>query len=74
MRRIYRFDTLNHHSITIDEVQAEPDQVTFRVHTTDQLLVLSFSKEEFDELCQMRYRLDFPVVATPAHKLALVVA
>jgi len=74
MRRIYRFDTLNHHAITVDEIQTEPDQVTLRVHTSDQLLALSFAKEEFEELCQLRYRLDFPAVTTSAHKLALVVA
>lgn len=73
MRRIYRNDTINNHSITVDESQSEPDQVIIRVHTIDNLVVLNFSKEEFEELCNLKFRLDFPSV-TAQIPLALVAA
>lgn len=74
MRRIYRFDTINNYSITVDEAQSEPDKVTLRVHTNEDMFVLHFDKTEFEELCRLPFRLDHPAIATPAQTLALMAA
>lgn len=75
MQKIYRFDSINQMAITVDETQPEPNQVILRVHSGDDMLVLQFDKDEFDELCNLKYRLDFPE-ETPqkAQSLALVAA
>lgn len=74
MRKVYRFDTINQLSITLDELQPEPAYVVLRVHSNDDLLVLQFEKQEFEELCNMKYRLDFPPASVPVLPLALVAA
>jgi hypothetical protein len=43
-----------------------------RVHQEDSLLLLPFSKAEFHELCNMRYRLDYPETTAQTKNLVLV--
>ena len=73
MKKIYRFDCLNNSTaITVDEFQHDPDTVILKVHNGDEILLLSFTKDEFHELCNMRYRLDFPELPAQSPELSLV--
>ena len=74
MKRIFQFDSINKdHFLSIDEYQNDPRKVLMRVHHHDEVLVLEFEKDEFFELCGMRYRMDFPIeVTAQSHDLKLV--
>ena len=73
MMKIYRFDCLdNTTAITVDEFQTDSDTVILKVHNGDDILMLSFAKDEFHELCNMRYRLDFPEITAQSQELSLV--
>ena len=73
MKKIYRFDCLNNSTaITVDEFQHDPDTVILKVHNGDDILLLSFTRDEFHELCNMRYRLDFPDISAQTPELSLV--
>ena len=73
MNKIYKFECLNSNlAVTVDEVQPDPNQVILRVHQEDSLLLLPFSKAEFHELCNMRYRLDYPETTAQTKNLVLV--
>ena len=73
MKKIYCFECLtNSTAITVDEFQHDPETVILNVHNGDDILLLSFSKDEFHELCNMRYRLDFPEIPAQSPELSLV--
>jgi len=62
MMKIYRFDCLNNNTaVTVDEFQADAEKVILKVHNGNDLLILEFDRDEFYELCNMRYRMDFSV-------------
>jgi hypothetical protein len=63
MKKSYTFLSQNNMSISIDEVQTSND-VNLHIQLKDKAITLPFDKEEFFELANMRYRLEFPVVAT----------
>ena len=56
----------------MDEFQHDPDTVILKVHNGDDILMLSFAKDEFHELCNMRYRMDFPDITAQLTELSLV--
>jgi hypothetical protein len=62
----------NNFCITIDEYQNDPEKVTLKVHNENDILLLELEREEFYELCNMRYRMDFPELPAPLSELALV--
>ena len=73
MKKIYCFECLNNSTaITVDEFQTDPDTVILKVHNGDDILMLSFTKDEFHELCNMRYRLDYPELTAQLPELTLV--
>ena len=73
MKKIYCFECLNNSTaITVDEYQHDPDTVLLKVHNGDDILILPFAKDEFHELCNMRYRLDFPDITAQSPELSLV--
>ena len=73
MKKIYCFECLNNSTaITVDEFQHDPDTVLLKVHNGDDILMLSFAKDEFHELCNMRYRLDYPEIPAQSPELSLV--
>jgi|LakMenEpi03Aug12_release.lakeMendotaPanAssembly.Ray.scaffolds.fasta_scaffold77835_7 hypothetical protein len=61
MNKIYQFLSLTNTSISIDEVQKN-HQVNLNIHLEDGVIAMPFNKEEFFELANMRYRLEFPPV------------
>ncbi len=63
MKKSYTFLSQNNTSISIDEVQLS-HEVNLHIQLDDQSIIMPFDKEEFFELANMRYRLEFPVVAT----------
>ena len=73
MNKIYKFECVNSDlAVTVDEYQPEPNQVILRVHQEDKVSLLPFSKAEFNELCNMRYRIDYPEITAQTKNLALV--
>jgi len=74
MKKIFQFDCLNNNqAITLDEFQPNSGQVVMKIHQGDDMQLLQLDREEFYELCAMRYRLDFPDdVTAPATELSLV--
>ena len=73
MKKIYCFECINNSTaITVDEFQTDPDTVILKVHNGDDMLLLSFTKDEFHELCNMRYRLGFPEIPAQSPELTLV--
>ena len=73
MKKIYCFECLNNSTaVTVDEFQTDPEKVILKVHNGDDTLLLSFTKDEFHELCNMRYRLDFPDITAQSPELTLV--
>ena len=73
MKKIYCFEALNNTTaITIDETQNDNHMVTLKVCQEDNILILQFDRDDFDELCNMRFRLDFPVIPAQLQELALV--
>jgi len=73
MKKIYCFECINNsNAITVDEYQIDPDTVILKVHNGDDILLLTFTKDEFHELCNMRYRLDYPNITAQLPELSLV--
>ncbi len=74
MKKIYCFETINNAiSITLDESQEDSDRVTLKVYKDETIIILQLDRDDFDQLCNMRYRLDFPDdVTAPATELSLV--
>ena len=70
MKKIYQFDCTNGISITIDQFQLDPNEVIIKVHSNDNILLLQFDKDEFHDLCGMRFNIDYPITAKP--ELSLV--
>ena len=64
MKKIYQFDCNNGISITIDQFQLDPNQVIIKVHNNDNVLLLQFDRDEFHDLCGMRYSIDYPAITT----------
>ena len=65
MKKIYRFDCLNNTiAVTVEEFQTDAEKVILKVHNEKDILILEFDRDEFYELCNMRYRMDFPVEIT----------
>ena len=62
MKKIYQFDCNNGISITIDQFQIDPTQVIMKVHKDDTVMLLHFDKDEFNDLCSMRFSIDYPVL------------
>ena len=74
MKKIYRFDCLNNTTaVTVDEFQTDPELVTLKIHHDNDIMILEFHREEFNELCNMRHRIDFPLeIPAQLQELALV--
>lgn len=62
MKKIYQFDCTNGISITIDQFQLDPNQVIIKVHNNDNVMLLQFDKDEFHDLCGMRFNIDYPIL------------
>jgi hypothetical protein len=62
MKKIYQFDCNNGISITIDQFQIDPTQVIMKVHNNDNVMLLHFDKDEFNDLCSMRFSIDYPIL------------
>ena len=62
MKKIYQFDCNNGISITIDQFQLDHNQVIMKVHNNDNVLLLHFDKDEFNDLCSMRFSIDYPII------------
>ena len=62
MKKIYQFDCNNGISITIDQFQLDPNQVIIKVHNNDNVMLLQFDKDEFHDLCSMRFSIDYPII------------
>ena len=66
MKKIYQFDCINNtHSITIDQYQTDPNQVVMKIHNETDTLILQFDRDEFHDLCAMRFTIDYPITAKP---------
>ena len=60
MKKIYCFGSSNNTtSITLDEFQEESDFVTLKVYQGENVINVQLDRDDFNELCNMRYRLDF---------------
>ena len=60
MRKIYCFITSDDTtSLTLDEFQEEADFVTLMVNQRGNVINVRLERDDFNELCNMRYRLDF---------------
>ena len=71
MKKIYHFDCINPDtSVTIDQFQTDPNQVVMKVYHDGNMLALNFDKDEFYDLCAMRFNIDYPITAKP--ELSLV--
>jgi hypothetical protein len=66
MKKIYCFDCNNTDTtVTIDQFQADPNQVVMKIYHDESVLVLQFDREEFHDLCSMRFSIDYPPTAKP---------
>ena len=76
MKKLYCFETVNNAtSITLDEFQENSDIVTLKIYHGENVLVLQLDRDDFNELCNMRYRLDFARdVPAQLQELTLVAA
>jgi hypothetical protein len=63
MKKSYTFSSLNNMAISVDEVQTSHD-VNLHIQLDNQTITMPFNKEEFFELANMRYRLEFPAVTS----------
>jgi hypothetical protein len=63
MKKIYQFASLtNTRFLSIEEKQHSSDEITLRIQCEGDEYVLPFSVAEFNEICSLRYRLEFAVV------------
>lgn len=63
MKHIYQFDCLQDNQpthLSVDLDQAQPGQVVMNLHIEENMIQLQFDKEEFAELCDMRFRFIYP--------------
>jgi hypothetical protein len=63
MKKIYQFPSLTStRFLSVEEKQPSSDEVTLRIQCEGDEFALPFSVAEFNELCSLRYRLEFAVV------------
>jgi hypothetical protein len=61
MKEIFQFSSINNRSLSIERKQSTPDEVIIRVECDGDEYLLPFQRGEFNELCNLRYRLEFPL-------------
>ena len=61
MKKIYMFESVNNNvSITLDEFQEQYDITTIKVFQGENVINVQLSREDFNDLCNLRYKIDHP--------------
>ena len=68
------FESVNNNvSITLDEFQEQYEFVSIKVYQGESIINVQLDRYEFDQLCNMKYRLEFPAqLQESSQELSLV--